>query len=192
MHEPTPEPVPVVIRLDRDSYDLPVIHAVVGGVIGISTTATAGPAAAQLVRDLAIGAARRARAERWRAATHAQTLARTDAELIPGRPPTGVYIPVPIVHPPGYCRHLDTICVGCLRSWQDDLLVALFDHGPGGAAHGCRCPTCHTPAPAGPASTGETADAGPGPAAPGMPDAGSDRHSRPQPGEPPPAATDPG
>jgi hypothetical protein len=186
-----PEPMPVVIRLDHDSYDLPVIDAVVGGVIGISTTATAGPAAAQLVRDLATGAARRAQTERWRVATHAQTLAREDAEQVPGRPPTGVYIPVPIVHPPGRCRHLDTICVDCLRSWRDELLVTLFDHGPGGAAHGCRCPTCHS---TGPTRTGETAGAGPSSDAAGKEDAGpagSDLQDRPLRGDPP-AATDAG
>jgi hypothetical protein len=79
---------------------------------------------------------------RWQTAAEAQTLLREDAVADATGPPRGVYTPVPIVHPPGCCQHLDTICSDCLPSWQDDLLVALFRHGPDGAAAGCRCRTC--------------------------------------------------
>jgi hypothetical protein len=82
----------------------------------------------------------------WQAASHAQTLPYEDTEPGPGGQPAGVYTPVPIVHPPGWCRHLDTICADCLPAWQDELVVAVFDHGPCGAAHGCRCPVCQPPA----------------------------------------------
>jgi hypothetical protein len=57
---------------------------------------------------------------------------------------TGVYTPVPIVHPPKWCDHLDTICSGCLTGWSEDHAVAVFRHGIDGATTGCRCPICRT------------------------------------------------
>ena len=63
----------------------------------------------------------------------------------------GVYVPVPVVWPPELCQHGETICPHCLLSWADDQVLALFDHGPDGAAAGCTCDICRphpgTPAP---------------------------------------------
>ena len=83
---------------------------------------------------------------RWREATTAQVLLLDCA--VPGTEGqvTGVYTPVPIVHPPGWCDHLDTICGGCLAGWSDHA-VAVFRHGIDGAATGCRCPVCRTTIP---------------------------------------------
>ena len=86
---------------------------------------------------------------RWRDATAAQVLlldyaVTTDSE----GEVTGVYTPVPIVHPPGWCDHLDTICGGCLPGWSDDHAVKVFRHGTHGAVAGCRCPVCRTTIPA--------------------------------------------
>ena len=85
---------------------------------------------------------------RWQEATAAQVLlldyAVPDAE---GKL-TGVYTPVPVVHPPGWCDHLDTICGACLTGWSEDHAVAVFRHGVDGAATGCRCPVCRTTVPA--------------------------------------------
>jgi hypothetical protein len=72
----------------------------------------------------------------------AQVLLWEDARRDPDGRLTGVYVPVPVVWPPGLCRHLDTICPQCLDTWAEDHALALFAHGPQGAAAGCLCPTC--------------------------------------------------
>jgi hypothetical protein len=72
----------------------------------------------------------------------AQVLLWEDARRDPDGRLTGVYVPVPVVWPPGLCRHLDTICPQCLDTWAEDHALALFAHGPDGAAAGCLCPTC--------------------------------------------------
>ena len=85
----------------------------------------------------------------WRAARHAQVLCLDNTRSDPAGRLTGVYTPVPVMHPPSWCAHLDTICTDCLPAWAEDHLVAVFRHGQQGAAAGCRCPTCRlaTPAP---------------------------------------------
>jgi hypothetical protein len=77
------------------------------------------------------------------ATTHIQALPLDQAQPGPGQP-TGIYTPVPIARPPGWCDHVQTICRTCLTAWADDHALALFDHGPAGTAAGCRCPTCTT------------------------------------------------
>jgi hypothetical protein len=114
---------------------------------------------------------------RWREATAAQVLSLDYAVTGPDGRLTGVYTPVPIVHPPGWCDHLDTICGSCLTGWSEDHAVAVFRHGLDGATEGCRCPVCSTtiptrpdrpagPRPTGPRPTGSspaaTADLHPG------------------------------
>lgn len=109
---------------------------------------------------------------RWQDATAAQVLlldyAITDAE---GRV-TGVYTPVPIVHPPGWCDHLDTICGGCLAGWSEDHAVAVFRHGLHGAATGCRCPVCRATIPT---RSPTPPDRQPDPDGPGDPDGSTSR-----------------
>jgi hypothetical protein len=87
----------------------------------------------------------------------------------------GVYVPVPVIWPPGLCQHTQTICPQCLLSWADDHALALFDHGPDGAAAGCQCPTCH-PQPTAPPQPASTRD----PVPPGSP---STAPARPVPSE---------
>lgn len=84
---------------------------------------------------------------RWREATAAQVLLLDYAVPDAEGHVTGVYTPVPIVHPPGWCDHLDTICGGCLTGWSEDHAVAVFRHGTDGATTGCRCPICRTTIP---------------------------------------------
>lgn len=110
---------------------------------------------------------------RWREATTAQVLSLDYAVTGADGRLTGVYTPVPIVHPPGWCDHLDTICAGCLTGWSEDHAVAVFRHGPHGAAEGCRCPVCrttiptHPDGPAGP-NPSDHSPAGPSPTGPGL------------------------
>ena len=113
--------------------------------LGPQLTGTTGPGGADGsngTEELPLSETRR-----WREATAAQVLlldyALPDAE---GRV-TGVYTPVPIVHPPGWCDHLDTICGGCLTGWLEDHAVAVFRHGIDGATTGCRYPVCRTTIP---------------------------------------------
>ena len=116
---------------------------------------------------------------RWREATAAQVLLLDYAVTGAAGRLTGVYTPVPIVHPPGWCDHLDTICGGCLAGWSEDHCVAVFRHGIDGAATGCRCPVCRTTIPTRPAPPDRRPDGdrdpdGPTPArpTPGDPDGG--------------------
>ena len=104
---------------------------------------------------------------RWREATAAQVLSLDYAVTGSDGRVTGVYTPVPIVHPPDWCDHLDTICAGCLTGWSEDHAVAVFRHGLHGATEGCRCPVCRTTIPTHPDNP-----AGPNPVAP-SPDAPS-------------------
>jgi hypothetical protein len=113
--------------------------------LGPSPTGTTGPGDADGsngTEELPLSETRR-----WREATAAQVLlldyGLPDAE---GQL-TGVYTPVPIIHPPGWCDHLDTICGGCLTGWSEDHAVAVFRHGIDGATTGCRCPLCRTTIP---------------------------------------------
>jgi hypothetical protein len=98
---------------------------------------------------------------RWQAARHAQVLPLDTALPGPDGCPVGVYSPVPIVHPPGWCDHLDTICAGCLPAWAEDHAVALLRHGVDGATAGCRCPICRHTIPASPARPAAGPAAGP-------------------------------
>jgi hypothetical protein len=99
---------------------------------------------------------------RWRHAAQAQVLPLDTATTGVDGQPTGVFRPVPIVHPPGWCDHLDTLCPVCLPAWIEDHAIAVFRHGLEGATAGCRCPVCRTTLPL----TDPTAGvAGSGPAA---------------------------
>jgi hypothetical protein len=78
-----------------------------------------------------------------------QVLLWEDARIAADGRLVGVYQPVPVLWPPAWCEHVHTLCPHCLLTWVEDHALALFDHGPDGAAVGCQCPTCqpHLPAP---------------------------------------------
>jgi len=114
---------------------------------------------------------------RWREATAAQVLLLDYAVTGADGQVTGVYTAVPIVHPPDWCDHLDTICGGCLTGWSEDHAVAVFRHGIDGAATGCRCPVCRTTIPTHPHNPADP-DSHPDPDHPTAGHPGGNRTSR--------------
>jgi hypothetical protein len=107
-----------------------------------------------------------------------QALLWEDARRDPEGRLTGVYLPVPVVWPPGMCQHAETICPQCLLSWSEDHALAVFDHGPDGAEAGCLCRTCRPDhsAPSQPPSTLDPAPRrvpGTGPTTFTVPDSGT-------------------
>ena len=159
--EPPPTPAPLPRRIPRPyrdpgEPDLPARSDARARATGLNPAPTTNDLEPPLTATTGRGGADGsngseelplAETRRWRDATAAQVLlldyALPDAE---GQL-TGVYTPVPIVHPPGWCDHLDTICGGCLTGWSEDHAVALFRHGINGATTGCRCPLCRTTIP---------------------------------------------
>lgn len=58
----------------------------------------------------------------------------------------GAYGDVPIL-PTADCDHIETLCRGCVDTWEIDHIVLIFPHGHGPQGKyrfGCECPTCLT------------------------------------------------
>ena len=153
--EPLPPPAPLPRRIPSPYRDPAGLDVGAGGDVtapgtGPNPTTTTSDLGPWLASTAGPGGAEElplSETRRWREATIAQVLLLDYA--VPGTDGqvTGVYTPVPIVHPPGWCDHLDTICGDCLAGWSEDHAVAVFRHGIDGAAAGCRCPLCRTTIP---------------------------------------------
>jgi hypothetical protein len=150
-------PNPVIAARALDALGDPPRRPVSPPTDGLDPQPGSGEAAADLVAPTGLGDSG------WRLLTapdQAQVLLWEDAQTDSHGRVIGVYAPVPVVWPPGWCGHIETICPQCLLTWAEDHALALFTHGRQGAAVGCQCRTCH-PSDAGPAQPANTPDPAP-------------------------------